>query len=142
MSKLKALTATACLAFFIVATHMEHGMADAMDSRLLGAWVQSVSDCKQIFESREGRLTFRQPIDAFSIAFIISPGEIRASTGSCRVGRISSGSGYISMALECNNSVGFLPINARVKIVSSTEITYGDAANDPILDTTYEKCAP
>jgi hypothetical protein len=26
-------------------------------------------------------------------------------------------------------------------MLSSTEMTYGDAANDAILDTTYEKCA-
>jgi hypothetical protein len=138
----KELAAIASLAFLVGIADVERGLADAIDSRLLGAWAQSASDCKQIFELRGGILTYRQPIDTFAVAFIIGPGEIRASTGSCRVGRVSSAKGYISMALECNNSVGFLPMKARIKMLSKTEMTYGDDANDPVLDTTYEKCAP
>jgi hypothetical protein len=141
MSNPKSLAAIASLAFLISITYVECGMADEIDSRLLGAWAQSASDCKQTFENRGGKVSYRQPIDTFSVAFIIGPSEIRGSTGSCRVGRVSSAKGYISIALECNNSVGFLPMNARVKILSSTQITYGDAADDPILDATYEKCS-
>jgi hypothetical protein len=142
MSNPTGLAAIISLAILIPTAYVECAMADVIDNRLLGAWAQSTSDCKQIFEHRGGKLTYRQPIDTFAVAFIIGPSEILASTGSCRVvGRVSSAKGHISMALECNNSVGFLPMNARVKMLSSTEMTYGDAANDAILDTTYEKCA-
>jgi hypothetical protein len=141
MSNPKGLAAITSLAFLIHITYVVGGKADAMDSRLLGAWAQSPPDCKQIFEHRDGKLTYRQPIDTFAVAFIIGPSEIRASAGSCRVGRVSSAKGQISIALDCNNSVGFLPMIARIKILSSTQMTYGDAANDPILDATYEKCS-
>jgi hypothetical protein len=142
MSNLKNLAVIAPLGSLIFVAYVDCGRADELDSRLLGAWVQSSSDCKQIFETRDGRLVYRQPIDAFSTAFIIGPNEIHATTGSCRVGRVSNAKDYISIALECDNSVGFLPLKARVTIRSSTEITYGDAANDPVLDATYEKCSP
>jgi hypothetical protein len=141
MANPKSLAAMAPLAFLLLIAHVQCAMADEIDNRLLGAWAHSTSDCKQIFENRDGKVTYREPIDTFTVAFIIGPSEIRASTGSCHVGRISSAKGYISIALECNNTVGFLPLTARIKILSSTQISYGDAADDPLLDATFEKCA-
>ena len=140
MANPKSLAAMAPMAFLILIAHVQSGMADEIDNRLLGAWAHSTSDCKQTFENRDGKVTYREPIDTFSVAFIIGRSEIRASTGSCQVGRVSSAKGYISIALQCNNTVGYLPLTARIKILSSTEITYGDAADDPLLDATFEKC--
>jgi hypothetical protein len=141
MANPKSLAAMAPLAFLVLIAHVQRGMADEIDNRLLGAWAHSTSDCEQTFENRDGKVTYREPIDAFSTAFIFGPSEIRGSTGSCQVGRVSSANGYISISLQCNNTVSYLPLTARIKILSSTQMTYGDAADDPLLDATFEKCA-
>jgi len=50
--------------------------------------------------------------------------------------------GYFRIKLECSDAIGFLPIDARIKILSDTRISYGDVSNDPLIDATYEKCSP
>jgi hypothetical protein len=115
---------------------------EGLDGRLLGAWVPSGSECSKIFQGPRRAPVFKQPVDTFTTAFIIGGREVRASTGSCRIGKVSSEKGYTNISLSCDNAGGYLPLSARVKIVSATEITYGDAAVDPLLDALYKKCGP
>jgi hypothetical protein len=89
--------------------------AENLDSRLLGAWVPSTAECNQIFQSQAGERSFRQPVDAFTTAFVIGRREIRATTGSCQIGDASSAKGYMLISLSCNNSVGYIPLKARIK---------------------------
>jgi hypothetical protein len=137
----KNMRSYATISLLLLALLISPARADPLDQRLLGAWAPSGSECKELFESKGGRIAFRQPIDTFTTAFIIRPPEIRATTGSCRLGNASSAKGYLTIPLSCENSVGYIPLSARVKIISATQITYGDAGVDPLLDSTYKKCA-
>jgi hypothetical protein len=116
--------------------------AEEFDARLLGAWAPSSSECSNIFQSRRGDQVFRQPVDTFTTAFIIGRRNVRGSTGSCRIGKVSSAKGYTNISLSCDNSVGYLPLTARVKVIGAAQMTYGDASDDPLLDATYKKCPP
>jgi hypothetical protein len=143
MSPLKRLRAQASILVFLSIAVIDSARAEELDRRLLGAWAPSASECTQIFESRAGAPVFRQPVDTFTTAFIVGRREIRASTGSCRIGKVSSAAkGYMIISLSCDNSVGYLPLNARVKVIGADKITYGDSGVDPLLDAEYKKCAP
>jgi hypothetical protein len=124
--------------FLVLASLSQFAKADAVDQRLLGAWAQSKSDCA-MFETKNGKIAFRQPINEFVPGFIISQGGIVATGGQCAIGKVSSSGDQITMSLSCNNSVGFAPVTGRFKIVSENEIVYG-ATDNPILDTNYERC--
>ncbi|HXW19292.1 MAG TPA: efflux RND transporter periplasmic adaptor subunit [Roseiarcus sp.] len=115
--------------------------AEGLDERLLGAWAPSASDCREVFDSEAGKLTFRRPVNTFISAFIVGEREIHGVNGSCRIGRVSSMGGYFRIKLECSDAIGFLPIDARIKILSDTRISYGDVSNDPSIDAMYERCS-
>jgi multidrug resistance efflux pump len=117
------------------------GRADALDERLIGAWAPSISDCKDVFERQGGNLTFRRPANTFISAFIVGEREIRGVNGSCRIGQVSSMEGYFRIKLECSDAIGFLPEDARIRILSDAQISYGDVSNDPSIDQTYERCS-
>jgi len=123
-------------------TPIASNMAGGFDPRLIGAWAPSASDCKEIFETQGENLTFRQPVNTFTSAFIVRERDIRGVNGSCRIGQSSSADGYLRMKLDCTAGIGFLPVDARIKVISDNEISYGDASNDPSIDATYERCSP
>ena len=130
------------LLVLMAATPVASSWADGFDPRLRGAWAPSAADCKEAFESEGGNLTFRQPVNTFISAFIVGESDIRGVNGSCRVGPSSTADGYLRVKLDCANRIGYLPIDARIKIINDHEISYGDASNDPSIDATYERCSP
>ena len=132
-----ASIATMLLFYPLVAP--EFAIADRLDRRIIGAWAQSTSDCKQVFEMRNGKMTFRRPVNEFIPAFIIGEHEIVATNGQCRVGTVVAKEGHIIASLSCNNSIGFGPVSARFKVISESEIMYGSTDN-PMLDSAYERC--
>lgn len=142
MSYSKGLRAYAPISLLLLTIIVDEARAATLDQRLLGAWAPAGSDCKQIFEDQGGKVEFRRSVNAFTTAFIIGPTEILGSTGSCRIGEASSEKGYLTISLSCDNSVGYLPLTARIKIINAEQITYGDAGVDPLLDSAYQKCAP
>jgi hypothetical protein len=113
--------------------------AAQLDRRLIGAWAQSASDCKEVFETRNGRTTFRQPVNNFINAFIIGAHQISATNGLCRVGGVVAKDGHFIASLSCNNSIGFGPVRARFKVINEDEIMYG-STDDPLLDSAYVRC--
>jgi hypothetical protein len=137
-----ALKATFGLLILMASTPIASSWADGFDPRLMGAWAPSASDCKEVFESKGGNLTFRQPVNTFISAFVVGEREIHGVNGSCRVGQSSAADGYLRIKLDCADRIGFLPIDARIKIISDHEISYRDASNDPSVDATYERCSP
>ena len=131
----------ASILFF--ASPIETGFANALEERLAGAWAQSESDCKEVFETRAGSVVFRRPINTFISAFIIKGQDVEGVNGSCRINDTSSSeNGYLHINLECRDAISYLPINARVKILSATQLSYGDFSSDPTIDSTYQRCAP
>jgi hypothetical protein len=133
--RLAISTATALLLHALTTS----ATAAQLDRRLMGAWAQSEADCKQVFETRNGRATFRRPVNGFITAFIIRPKEIVATTGQCRVGGVTTKGDHLVASLSCKNSIGFAPVSARFKVVSENEIMYG-STDDPLLDSAYVRC--
>ena len=132
----------ACSALLLTLAATETSLADALDQRLIGAWAPSASECKEIFETKAGALTFRRPINTFDSAFIIRNRDVQGVNGSCHIDNISSNNGSLRIKLDCRTAISFLPVDARVKILSETKISYGDFSSDPTIDATYERCVP
>ena len=131
--------ATAALLIFSALLSSHDAYAGQLDRRLIGAWAQSASDCKRVFEVRNGRVAFRQPVNEFIPAFIIDPQHIVAANGECRVGKVAVKGDEITASLDCNNKIGFAPVSARFKVLDENEILYGSTDN-PLLDSNYERC--
>lgn len=131
----------AVILFFV--TPIDAGAANALDQGVAGAWAQSASDCKEVFETRDGGVRFRRPTNTFISAFIIRGRNVEAVNGSCHINDTSPAeNGYLRMKLECQDAISFLPLDARIKILSATQMSYGDFSSDPTIDSTYQRCAP
>jgi hypothetical protein len=126
----------------ILITSITSDVAEALDQRLIGAWASSASDCKELFEGRAGRLSFRRPINNFTSAFIVGVREVVAVNQTCTINGVSSTADYLKLKLECRDSISYIPIDARVKILSDARISWGDAASDPSIDAQFERCSP
>jgi hypothetical protein len=113
--------------------------ADALDSRLTGAWAASAADCAKLFDRRGGAPAFRQPVDKFAQAAIISPQQIVSPSSTCRVQKVSHQGGAIEVTANCNDSIGYSTETAEIKFGSDGGITYSPTG-DPALDTTLIKC--
>jgi hypothetical protein len=129
------------LTILLIASSLaQSAIAEQLDQRLIGAWATSVSDCKDVFEAKNGRLDFRRPVNSFISAFIVGEREVRGVSQSCNIEGVSPMKAYLRIKLDCQNAIGFLPTDARVKIISDTQISYGDVASDPTVDAQYVRC--
>lgn len=113
--------------------------AGSIDSHLVGAWTTSETDCKRLFVRSGAGFAFRQPVDKFAQAAIITPQEIRAPASVCRVQKVERGNGALKVTAECNDSISYMIQTVQIKPKEDGQIVYsptGDAA----LDTTLIKC--
>jgi len=113
--------------------------SQAVDKRLLGAWVQSPADCAKTFQLQGGRLVYREPRDQFSISFLIEPGAVSAPGGDCRIDGAVTRGNLTRISMTCNNGVGYARQTVQVKTLSPTTLLYSPTG-DPDLATTYQKC--
>ena len=114
-------------------------LADAMNSRLFGAWTTSQADCKRLFVRSGGALAYRQPVDKFAQAAIIGPGQIRLPASVCQVRTVSHEKGTVKLGVECNDSISYTSETVQIKVTATGEIVYSPTG-DPALDTTLIKC--
>ena len=114
------------------------GPAAALDRRMLGAWTQSASDCKTVFERQGGEIRYRKPIDEFRTAFIITSSRITTPTGRCSITSAKEDKNASTISMNCNNSIGYYDRQARLT-VNGNKLTYG-FPGDNSLDVTFEKC--
>ena len=113
--------------------------ADAIDSRLVGAWAPSASDCARLFQRRGGVLSYRQPVDKFAQAALIEPQHILGPASTCRVRNVARSRDDFSVSVECDDSISFSSQTVHIKMNSGTEIAYSPSI-DQALNTTLIKC--
>ena len=114
--------------------------APASLAQLSGAWAQSADDCKKLFVSRGGALSFRQPVDKFAQGAIIEPGRIRLPTGVCRLERASREGGALKVSGECRDSISYTPQSTYLRLRSKNELAL-NPSGDPALDITMTRCS-
>src|SRR5208283_2930400 len=56
-----------------------------LDGRLTGAWATSQADCQKLFVRGGKGLAYRQPVDEFAQAAIITPGQVVLPNQTCQV---------------------------------------------------------
>ena len=113
--------------------------ADAIDSRLVGAWAPSPSDCARLFQRRGGVLSYRHPVDEFAQGTIIEPQHILGPASTCRVRDVARARDDFSVSVECDDSISFSSQTMHIKMNSGTEIVYSPSI-DQTLNTTLLKC--
>ena len=110
-----------------------------MDARLNGAWATSQADCKKLFDHRGGGLVFRQPVDQFAQAAIISPGAVVLPNQTCRVIGVSRKGGLTTLDFDCKDTISYTSQSVEVEVKSASELIYRPNG-DKTLDTTLIKC--
>ena len=128
------------LAIAAMAAGLTPALAEEIDASLIGAWATSSAECERLFESRDGAPPYRQPVDKFAQAAIISAREILLPASTCRLKSASRDGDTVKLSAECNDSVSYTSQNTAIKIQSATEIVYSPTG-DPTLATTFVKCA-
>jgi hypothetical protein len=113
--------------------------ANAIDSRLVGAWASSPSDCARLFQRRGGVLSYRQPVDKFAQGAIVAPQHILGPASTCRVRDVARARDDFSVSVECDDSISFSSQTMHIKMNSGTEIVYSPSI-DQTLNTTLIKC--
>jgi hypothetical protein len=112
--------------------------AGAVDQNMLGAWTQSAADCAATFQRSGGSIRFRQPVDEFKTAFIITANKIQTTTGVCKIVKSTMDKDTWTVSMTCNNSIGYYDRKAKLKVDGNT-LTYGFPGNES-LDVRFEKC--
>jgi hypothetical protein len=113
--------------------------AGSLDSSLVGAWAASAGDCQRLFQRSGKGIVFRQPVDKFAQAAIIDPGQIRSTSSTCRIAKVTREKGSIRIDGECNDTISYTPQTLRIKVQGPGQITYSPSG-DPALDTALVMC--
>lgn len=110
-----------------------------LDSRLSGAWATSQADCQKLFTRQGGGLAYRQPIDQFAQAAIITPGTVILPNQTCQVTRAAHDNGLTKLDFTCRDTISYTSQSVEIEVRSATEMVYRPNG-DKTLDTTLVKC--
>ena len=114
--------------------------AAELDGRLTGAWATSQADCKKLFARSGGGVTFRQPVDQFAQAAIISKGTVVLPNQTCQVVGVKHEQGLTKLDFTCRDSISYTSQSVEIEVKSGTEIVYRPNG-DKTLDTALIKCS-
>ncbi len=114
--------------------------AAGLDARLSGAWATSQPDCQKLFVRQGGGLTFRQPVDQFAQAAIITPGTVILPNQTCQVSSASQDKGLTRLDFTCRDTISYTSQSVEIEVKSATEMVYRPNG-DKTLDTTLVKCS-
>ena len=113
--------------------------AAELDARLSGAWATSQADCQKLFVRQGGGLTYRQPVDQFAQAAIITPGTVILPNQTCQVTSVAHDNGLTKLDFSCRDTISYTSQSVEIEVKSATEMVYRPNG-DKTLDTTLVKC--
>ncbi|RBP15598.1 hypothetical protein DFR50_108155 [Roseiarcus fermentans] len=116
-----------------------HAGATEMDGRLSGAWATSQADCQKLFVRGGGGYTFRQPVDQFAQAAIITPGTVVLPNQTCQVTGATQDNGLTKLEFQCKDSISYTTQSVEIEVKSSSSMIYRPNG-DKTLDTALIKC--
>ena len=77
----------------------------AETSKIEGAWVEQSQKCGDVFAFKGGRPVFKQPVNLFAPAMIITGKQLKAPQAVCRLKSASPQADRVNVVLRCANSV-------------------------------------
>jgi len=113
--------------------------AAEIDGRLSGAWATSPADCQKLFVRSGGGFSYRQPVDQFAQAAIISGGTVVLPNQTCRVTNVTHDKGLTNLSFECRDTISYTSQSVEIEVKSASEIVYRPNG-DKTLDTTLVRC--
>jgi hypothetical protein len=115
--------------------------AAEIDSRMIGAWATSKADCQKLFVRSGGGLSYRQPVDQFAQAAIITPAAVVLPNQTCQVTGEKRQNGLTTLDFNCRDSISYTSQSVEIEIKSGSEMIYRPNG-DKTLDTALIKCGP
>ena len=110
-----------------------------LDGRLTGAWATSQADCQKLFVRGGKGLAYRQPVDEFAQAAIITPGQVVLPNQTCQVTGAKRQNGLTTLDFSCRDSISYTSQSVEIEVKSPSEMVYRPNG-DKTLDTTMVKC--
>ncbi len=100
------MKAASALLFTIVClTPLSVQAAPQKASPIEGAWIDQNLDCGSMFVTKGGKQTFKQPVDLFAPAFIVSGKRLTTPQASCKLVSVRTEGDRHLAKLSCANSV-------------------------------------
>jgi hypothetical protein len=116
-----------------------HAFAAELDRRLDGAWATSPADCKKLFVRGGGGVVFRQPVDQFAQAAIITPGSVVMPNQTCQVTDVAHKNGLTTLEMNCRDEISYTTQSVEIEVRSSSSVVFRPNG-DKTLDTSLMKC--
>ena len=110
-----------------------------LDGRLTGAWATSKADCQKLFVRNGAGFAFRQPVDQFAQAAIITPGQVVLPNQTCSVTGEKRQNGLTTLDFSCRDTISYTSQSVEIEVRSPSEMVYRPNG-DKTLDTTMVKC--
>ncbi len=114
-------------------------VAEGLSPGLNGAWATSDADCQKIFTRGGGGYAFRQPVDKFAQAAIISPGTVVLPSQTCHVTHAATTNGVTALSFDCRDSISYTSQSVDIEVKTPGQLIYRPNG-DKTLDTTLVKC--
>ncbi|MBB4041771.1 hypothetical protein GGR34_003452 [Microvirga flocculans] len=106
-----------------------------------GAWLAQGSSCADVYSSGGKGVSFKQPIDIFAPAFIISGNRLRTPAASCRVRSIKPAGDRHLMTLDCTNTISSSDVTVLMSTAPDGSLVRYFNAEDTI-GSRYQRCSP
>jgi hypothetical protein len=113
--------------------------AAEIDSRIVGAWATSAADCQKLFVRTGGGFAYRQPVDQFAQAAIITRGSVALPNQTCSVTTEKRQNGLTTLDFNCRDSISYTSQSVEIEVKSPSEMVYRPNG-DKTLDTALVKC--
>jgi hypothetical protein len=140
MNMCGGMAAGAAIAWLVLFGGPAPGFAASLQGRLSGAWTTSQADCKKIFVRNGGALAYRQPVDKFAQAVIITPSTIYLPSQTCQIRSVSHVGGVDKLEFDCRDSISYTSQSVEIEVKSVTEMVYRPNG-DKTLDTAMVRCS-
>jgi hypothetical protein len=112
----------------------------AAEAAVEGAWLDQNLDCSAVYvATKKGGWKFKQPVDLFAPAFIISGKRLTTPQASCSLTSKSKVNDRTVLQLSCANSVSISPVKVQMsRAPDGTLVRYMDS--DDHSGSKYKIC--
>ena len=105
-----------------------------------GAWLAGGADCAEVYSSAGKGTSFKNPVDIFAPAFIVSGNRLRTPQASCRIKSVRPAGDRQRLVLDCANAVAGNEV--RVLMATQPDGSLKRYFNEQDTSgTTYQRCS-
>ena len=114
--------------------------AESSLSAYQGAWLQGGASCSDVYSFTTKGTSFREPVDIFAPAFIISGSRLRTPLASCRVKAVRPAGDRQVLTLGCANAVSANDVTVQMSAEPDGTLKRYFNAQDT-TGSIYQRCS-